>query len=258
MFLTRTRPPAAERARTVLSHASTAVVDGGGEVIDVIDLMGVDADGSLVLLVNLDSPLANRVAEHAVPCRVHAALVSPVPGPDRILDRVTVFGHCWLAADVTAALQVVVGNRPAEVAQHVDASVLLRVKVAQLRLDGERVDLDSYARARPDPLAEGSDEYVEHLVRGHAAEVLQLAHLFDPATAAGIRAFAPIRVDRFGLTFRVDSATASTTARLNFAEPLHDPGELPMAMTALQRRAAQVTSCPFSGLPRGVLPPAAQ
>lgn len=132
------------------------------------------------------------------------------------------------------------------------------MKVAQLRLDGERVDLDSYARARPDPLAGESDEFVNHLVRGHAAEVLQLAHLFDPVVIGGIRAFAPIRVDRFGLTFRIDSANSSTKTRLNFAEPLHDADELPMAMTALQHRAAQVTTCPFSGQPRPAGKPAPQ
>jgi hypothetical protein len=80
VILSHSRPPAAERTRTVLTHACSVVVDGGGDVVEAVDLMGVDHDGSLVMLIGLNSPLATRVAEHAAPCRVHAALVSPVPG----------------------------------------------------------------------------------------------------------------------------------------------------------------------------------
>jgi hypothetical protein len=32
-----------------------------------------------------------------------------------------------------------------------------------------------------------SDHFVEHLVRGHPSEVLQLAHLFAPAVVQGVR-----------------------------------------------------------------------
>jgi hypothetical protein len=255
VILSHSRPPAAERTRTVLTHACSVVVDGGGDVVEAVDLMGVDHDGSLVMLIGLNSPLATRVAEHAAPCRVHAALVSPVPGPDRILDQVTVFGHAWLAADVGAALEVVIGDRPAEVSLRREASVLLRVKIAQLRLDGERVDLGAYSRAQSDPLAAGSDEFVEHLVRGHGPEVLQLAHLFPSEVLDGVQALAPVRVDRFGLTFRIDRADGSATARLNFATTLRNPDELPKAMTALQLRAAAVAQCPFTDRPRSTAPP---
>jgi hypothetical protein len=250
------RPPAAERARTVLAHACAVVVDGGGDISEVVDLLGVDTDGSLVMLVGLNNPLATRISDHAASCQVHAALLSPMPGPDRLLDRVTVVGHVRHAGDVGAALGVVIGDRPAEVVLRTDASVLLRLKVEQVRVDGERVDLDAYAHARADPLAAGSDEYVEHLVRGHPAEVLQLAHLFDPEAVAGIRAFAPVRVDRFGLTFRIDGAAGSSTTRLDFAKALGGADELASAMNELQRRAAQVATCPFSGRPCSPAPPA--
>jgi hypothetical protein len=166
-----------------------------------------------------------------------------------------VFGHAWLAADVGAALEVVIGDRPAEVSLRREASVLLRVKIAQLRLDGERVDLGAYSRAQSDPLAAGSDEFVEHLVRGHGPEVLQLAHLFPSEVLDGVQALAPVRVDRFGLTFRIDRADGSATARLNFATTLRNPDELPKAMTALQLRAAAVAQCPFTDRPRSTAPP---
>ena len=176
---------------------------------------------------------------------MHAALVSPAPGPDRILDRVAVFGQISLAMDLEPALQVIANDRRTRVIRHSDAAVLLRVTVGHLLLQGKAVDLHEYLGAEPDPLAAGSDHFVEHLVRGHASEVLQLAHLFTPAEVRGMRALAPIRVDRFGLTFRIDSDDGSTQARLDFPAALRGAGELAGAMQELQRRAARVTSCPF-------------
>ena len=238
-------PPAAERARTVLTHAASVMIDLGDEVTEAVDILGIDADGSLVLQVGTRGPLGLRVTENGSSCAVDAALVSPAPGPDRVLDRVRVFGRVRLAADLEPALQVIANDRRTREIRHADHTVLLRVTIGHLLLQGRAVDLRAYAVAEPDPLAEGSDHFVEHLVRGHASEVLQLAHLFTPAVVRGMRALAPIRVDRFGLTFRIDSDDRSTQARLDFPVALRDAGEL-AAMHELQRRAARVTTCPFS------------
>jgi hypothetical protein len=243
-------PDPAERARTVLSHAVTSVIEVGTDLSIVLDALAVDADGSLVLLVNEDGPLAKRVAGQIVPGTVRSALVSGVPGPDRLLDSVTLHGTIELADDVRASLEVLLAaywDRPVETVLRPDASMLLRVTVAQLRLDGEPVDPDAYARATPDPLAAESDGVVEHLLSTHPEQVVQLAHLLDPALLQGAHAVAPIRVDRFGVTFRVDRPADSRRGRLNFPAPLRGPAELPAAMRGLQRRAAQVTDCPFSG-----------
>lgn len=243
-------PDPAERARTVLSHAVTSVIEVGADLSVVLDALAVDTDGSLVLLVNEDGPLAERVAGQIMPGTVRSALVSGVPGPDRLLDSVTLHGTIEVADDVRAALEVILAaywDRPVETVLRPDASMLLRVTVAQLRLDGEPVDPDAYARATPDPLAAESDGVVEHLLSAHPEQVVQLAHLLDPALLQGAHAVAPIRVDRFGVTFRVDCPADSRRARLNFPAPLRGPAELPTAMRGLQRRAAQVTDCPFSG-----------
>ena len=93
MNLARSQPTQAERARTVIAYASPVVVEIGTHASEVVDAVGVDTDGSLVLLVGVGGPLAERAAEHAAPCVIHAALVSPLAGPDRLLDRVTVSGH---------------------------------------------------------------------------------------------------------------------------------------------------------------------
>ena len=230
-----TRPSAAERACTVLTHALPIMVDLGH-----LGSAPVGDESPVMLLIDVDEDLPDHVAELGVPCTVQAALVSPVPGPDRILDRVLVTGHAWPTAERAVADS---GTR-----------VTLRVNVTTMMLNDEPVDLDEYFWAEPDPLAGCSDEFVEHLVRGHAAELLQLAHLFEPTVLQGVRAFAPVRVDRLGLTFRIDRVDGSTTERLNFRHALSGPDELQVAMGELRSRAQQVPMCPFSGQPRSVDP----
>lgn len=247
------QPGAAERARTVLTHAPTSILEVGADLSLVLDILAVDADGSLVTVVEADGRLADRVVGHAVVGTLRSALVSPVPGPDRRLDAVTAHGTVEVADDVRTALDVLLAahaDRPAELVLRPDASVLLRIRIAQLRLDGEPVDPDAYAGAVADPLAEGSDEFVEHLLRTHPEEVVRLAHLLDPDVVHGAQAVAPERVDRFGLTIRVDTPAGSRRTRLDFPAALRGPAGLPAAMRALRNRAAQVTACPFTGEPR--------
>lgn len=249
----RTGPTPAERARTALAHAASSVIEVG-DVAVVPDVLAVDADGSLVILTGAEGALADRVAGPAVPAVVRASLVSPVPGPDRRLDEVTVHGTAVLADDVRTALEVVLGaspDRPADAVLGPDASVLLRMGVTAVVLDGEPVDLEEYARAAADPLAAGSDAVVAHLVCAHPDQVVQLAHLLDADLVRGAYAVAPDRVDRFGMTLRVDGPTGTRRARLDFPAALRGPAELPAAMRELQCRAAQVTACPFGGEPGG-------
>ena len=251
-------PTRAGRARTALAHAATVAVEIGTDPVETVDVLAVDRDGSLVLLVESQGVLASRTTAGAVPCAVHAALVSGVPGPDRVLDRVTVHGQVELAADIGAALDLVMTahrNEPAELVLRPDGAALLQVTVRQLLLDGEPVDPAAYARATCDPLAAGSDEFVEHLLREHPTVAVQLAHLLEPEVLWKAQALAPVRVDQFGLTFRVDFGAGSVLARLDFAAALRDPAELPAAMRALQSRAAEVGICPFSGEPPSGAPP---
>jgi hypothetical protein len=232
--------------RAEMGTAFSEVVPFEVSAAEDVDVVGVDLDGSLVLMVGIDGALARGIGEHAAPCVVHAALVSPVPGADRILDRVTVTGHVWLESDVTDAFAVLATHRRAELAARSQASILLRVMVSGVLLDGNPVDPADYAAARADPLAAVSNEFVEHLVSDHPAGVLRLAHLFQPDVVRGVLAFAPIRVDRCGLTFRLDGERWSTRARLDFVAEVRHPHQLPVAVQLLQDAALRVTDCPFS------------
>lgn len=240
----RPGPGEAELARTALAHAPLLQVEAAG-VVEAVDVRGVDDDGSVVLLVGADGPLAAGLSGE-VPATVHAALLSPVPGPDRVLHRLTLHGRIEMAADVDAALATVLRahpDRPADVVLRPDAAALLRVRPWHVALDGAPVELAAYAGARADPLARGSDAFVAHLLRDHPGAVVELAFLLDPALLAGARALAPVRVDRHGLTLRVESAAGGVAVRIEFPAPVRGPAELPHAVQDLRDRAARVR-CP--------------
>ena len=192
------------------------------------------------------------MAGQSVAGTLHGALVGPVPGPDRVFDVVTAHGTVEFADDMRTALEVVLTalpERPADTVLRPDASALLRMPVAHVRLDGVPVDAAAYAAAAPDPLAADSDEVVTHLLCAHPEQVVLLAHLLDADVLHDADAVAPVRVDRFGVIMRVDHPTGSRRARLDFPAALRGPAELPAAMRELQCRAAQVTACPFDTRP---------
>lgn len=247
-------PTPAERARTTLADAPTLTVEFG-DVAEVVAVRAVDTDGSLIALVATDGTLAARADGTGLPCTVHGGRPIPLACPDRTLDVVTLFGAATLvdADDLGAALGVMAEAYPgrcADLLLRPDASALVRIHVTQVRIDGAPVDPDAYRGARPDPLAAGSDGVVSHLAHDHPDHVMALAHLLDPALVRAARMLAPVRVDRHGLVFRVLTVSGTAYTRLDFPAALRGPEELPGAMRALESRAAQVTTCPFSGEPR--------
>jgi hypothetical protein len=68
--------------------------------------------------------------------------------------------------------------------------------------------------AAADPLAAESDQVVTHLLCAHPEQVVLLAHLLDNDLLRAAHALAPIRVDRFGVTIRVDHPAGSRRTRL--------------------------------------------
>lgn len=241
----------AERARTVLVHAPMIAVEVGRSVIEMLDVRAVDVDGTVVLLVPTDGELVERLAGGPAPCVLRAALVSPLACPDRILDEVTVLGRLRIADDVEWAVGVVADAHPARALLKPATSTLLSLEVVRVLVDGRPVNLDAYVYADADPLAESSDDYVRHLVHRHPQQLIELAHLLEPAmldsvlldTAAMI---APVRIDRRGLTMEVAGAGGRARGRLDFADALHSADDLPAAMRELQARASRAV-CSFTG-----------
>ena len=104
--------------------------------------------------------------------------------------------------------------------------------------------------AQSDPLADGSDDAVTHLLCARPDQVVALAHLLADEVLHDADAVAPVRIDRFGVVMRIDTPAGSRHARLDFPAALRGPAELPAAMRELGRRVAQVSTCPFTGEPR--------
>jgi hypothetical protein len=231
----------AERARTTLASAPVLSVAVDGRGSEDVGVHAVDADGSLVLLVPADGMLGTRTACGAAVATVHAARLLPLVVPDRAIEATTAYGRVGLAADVEAALDVLINADPRRSAQVVlreDASALLRLDVVAVRLDGDPVDPEAYSAAEPDQIALASDTTIGHLLRCHAEEMVELAHLLDPELLEAAWAVAPVLVDRWGVTFQVGCPTRTVRVRSDFPEPLRGPQELSAAMQALQRRAA--------------------
>jgi hypothetical protein len=115
---------------------------------------------------------------------------------------------------------------------------LLRLDVVAVRVDGEPVDPEEYAAAEPDGIALAGDATIGHLLRCHAGEMVELAHLLDPELLHAAWTVAPVMVDRWGVTFHVGCPTRTVRVRSDFPEALHGPEDLSAAMQTLQRRAA--------------------
>jgi Domain of unknown function (DUF2470) len=228
-------PSRAERARTTLALAPTVTVTCGATCEDA-DTHAVSPDGSLVLVLPDRAVAARRAATGATPVAVEAARTVPVPGPDRLLDPVSLHGVATVV-DTGEALEGIVAvdaRRAAEIALGVAPVTLLHVAVDRVTLADEAVDADAYAHAAPDPVADRGARALEHLLRAHACWVVACAHRLPHALLRDAWELAPVQVDRFGVTFRAVSAQRRTRqARLNFPAPLVDPAQLPAALRAL-------------------------
>jgi hypothetical protein len=235
-------PGAAERARTVLACAPAldVVVDGPGT--DVVAVHAVQLDGTLVLLVPADGSLVCRVAAGPVPCTVHAARVTSVPSPDRVVDRVAVRGLVRLEDDVPAGIDALLTAHPGDpdVVLRPDASALLRVDVRAVAVDGVPISAGEYAAAACDPIVPTGDRLAAHLAAAYPTEVRDLASLLDDATVRAARSVAPIAIDRFGVTLQVLSGDGFRRARLDFPVAVRSADQLWVAIHALHLRATRL------------------
>ncbi|WP_441247878.1 DUF2470 domain-containing protein [Kitasatospora sp. McL0602] len=254
-------PTPAERARTLLAHASSAVLDVPG-----LDLTARPApwppltrvvlpDGTLVILLPDSSPvlrcvqLAHRQADN-LRAVVEATDVAPVAVRHRIRGRAWAAG--WLtpapAADRSRYLSLLAAHLPAGV-EAPGTPVLLEVAdaVTDDLWGSAYVEADAFAAARPDPIAPHEAELLQHLAADHPAQLELLTDLIaerlgdlptgPSATTPGVTAV-PVALDRFGLRVRFLAGERVADARFDFARPVDGPEQLRTAMHLLFHRAA--------------------
>ena len=93
------------------------------------------------------------------------------------------------------------------------------------------VAVDELACAEPDMFWAYENDWLSHLESDHADLIHQLARRIPPALRCGrVR---PLRLDRFGLTFRVESADSDSDVRLPFSRPVSRVADLSAALQAL-------------------------
>ncbi|MGW2645616.1 DUF2470 domain-containing protein [Streptomyces sp. NPDC001393] len=219
-------PGAAERARSVLAAAWSCAVTADGAREEYVGAHTVTDDGAVRLTVPDDSALLTAAicAPRQEPSAVlEFADVAPVPVRSRIRARLYLAG--WFAPDRGSLL-----FRPTRV-------VLRRSSGAVV------ADLDEYAAARPDPLAEAEARLLTHLADAHPDAVERLTRLVRPESLHAATRVLPLAVDRHGLTLRIERTRAHGDVRLPFHTPADDVAQLTERMHALLAQAA-AAACP--------------
>ncbi|MGW2422786.1 DUF2470 domain-containing protein [Streptomyces sp. NPDC001709] len=219
-------PGAAERARSVLAAAWSCAVTADGAREEYVGAHTVTDDGAVRLAVPDDSALLTAAicAPRQEPAAVlEFADVAPVPVRGRIRARLYLAG--WFAPDRGALLL-----RPTRVVLRQSSGSVV-------------VDLDEYAAARPDPLAEAEARLLTHLADAHPDAVERLTRLVRPESLHAATRVLPLAVDRHGLTLRIERTRAHGDVRLPFHTPADDVAQLTERMHALLAQAV-AAACP--------------
>ncbi|MFJ5925871.1 DUF2470 domain-containing protein [Kitasatospora sp. NPDC092948] len=239
-------PTAAERARTLLEFASSAVLDVRGA--DLTARPGLPPqvrctlrpDGTVAVLVGRESALHRIAVLSRTPlvAELDCVDVAPVAVPHRIRGRLQAQGLLTRAP----------AGPPAT-----DEGVLLHLELDHLALDdlwGAECCLDpaDLAAAETDPVAAEETRLLQHLATAHADQLLLLGTraLDRPESPLGHRLHdvRPIALDRRGLRLRLLGAdpTALLDARFDFHHPVDHPDDLPNAMHRLFAHATAPTT----------------
>ncbi|MDQ0790935.1 hypothetical protein QFZ63_001075 [Streptomyces sp. B3I7] len=224
-------PTAAEHARSVTAVAWSCAVTSEGGKEEFVGAHRVDADGRILLTVPEGSGLLTAAvcAPRGEPSAVlEFADVAPVPVRARIRARL------WMAGRLAPWDEHLV-FRPTRM-------VLRRATGAAL------VDLDEYAAAGPDPLAEAEARLLTHLADCHPAAVERLSLLMEREQLQGAVRVRPLAVDRHGLTLRVERVRDHGDVRLTFHRPADDVTQLSERMHVLLTQAAR--TCGARSFPR--------
>ncbi|QKW18975.1 DUF2470 domain-containing protein [Kitasatospora sp. NA04385] len=239
------RPSAAERARTLLEFASSAVLDVRGA--DLTARPGLPPqvacalrpDGSVAVLVGRESALhrITALARGPLTAELDCVDVAPVAVPHRVRGRLQAQGLLSRSPGESAAALF-----PRHGHGHADRTgVLLRLELDHLALDdlwGSEccIDPDEVAAAAPDPVAAEEACLLQHLAAAHADQLLLLganALEHHRPTADHLHEVRPIALDRRGLRVRLLLGDGTLDARFDFHRPVTHPDELPEAMHRL-------------------------
>ncbi|MGO3325007.1 DUF2470 domain-containing protein [Gordonia sp. (in: high G+C Gram-positive bacteria)] len=232
-------PCDAEMIQTACRRAQggTLSVDGSGapDTVAMIHLF----EGDAFLLVADDAPaLAVAVDTDESSAVVEVIDCAPLPLRERVRSLVWLTGSLHeVPTDLQRELAVeIAGDHPDERLLDVGhgcsmVRMALETAVIATAVGAGAVDIDDLACAEPDMFWAYENDWLAHLESDHADLIHQLARRIPPAMRCGrVR---PLRLDRFGLTFRIESADSDSDVRLPFSRPVSRIADLSAALQAL-------------------------
>ena len=242
---TTTRTPA-EEARTLLAQgkmAALATTSEDGTPWASAVLYATLADGTPILCL---STLAEHGRNLTREPRASLMVGEPAPAGDPLdSGRVTLAGAAEPLLEGSAEHdEAVAAYKQASPASGLYGGfgdfTYYALRVDRVRWVGgygrmDSTDAASFHAAEPDPVASGAAYAIKHLNEDHAHNLLDMARALaghPDATEAKC-----VRIDRYGLDLNIQTPRGFTTARIAFAEPANQPGDLRGATVELARRA---------------------
>jgi hypothetical protein len=218
-------PPVPERARTVVSRATS-------EQVEWLDRNQGPSNGTFV--ASRVRFLDSQGTHVGRPVTVEIAEAAPLPVRERILSRLRLSGRAFPDPEDATLLQLVPSAITLE-----EAGVVVPV------------NLTEFLTVEPDPLACCEAALLSHLDAAHPDLVAALTSLVDSRHRYGVVRVWPLRLDRQGLVLRLESARRHHDARLPFARSVRTPEEVSVQFRALVAEAQRRRqACRARGLAR--------
>lgn len=239
-------PTHGERARTLVTgHGdatlSTLSLDPTGYPFGSVVTYALDAVGSPLLLMSTMAEHARNLAEDP---RASVLVTASGDGAGRLAAaRATLLGTLRpvTADDREAATETYRSVHPGAFWIDFDDFFVARLEIERIRYVrgfGEMswVDVDSYSRAEPDPVAPTESQIVAHMNEDHADALATIVgHALPLADLGSVRM---LSCDRYGFEVEMrDGEHDLAFGRLGFDEVLGAAGEARGAMVTLSRRA---------------------
>ncbi|MFT3716414.1 MAG: DUF2470 domain-containing protein [Gordonia sp. (in: high G+C Gram-positive bacteria)] len=241
-------PCDAERIQTACrrAHEGTLSVDGcSPAAVAMVHLFESEA----FMVVSDDTPV-RELAEHTfegVPAMLELADCAPISLRERVRSLI------WLSGRVHSVPAQLERELAIEIAgDHPDARLLdvghghclLRLEldnaVIATSTGAAAVDADTLSGAEPDPFWEYESQWISHLEADHQDLVYRLASSFPKHLRQGrVR---PLGLDRFGITFRVETPTTDSDVRLPFGRPCTRVSDLTAALHELVQGSMDTAS----------------
>ncbi|WOC12089.1 DUF2470 domain-containing protein [Gordonia sp. MP11Mi] len=241
-MVTIVAPCDAEMIQTACRRArgGTLSVDGSASADACDDVAMIHLfEGDAFLLIADDAPaLAVAGDDHESSAVVEVIDCAPLQLRERVRALVWLTGELHeVPMELQRELAVeIAGDHPDERLLDVGHGYsMVRMELATAVIatstGAGAVDVDELACAEPDVFWAYENDWLAHLESDHADLIHQLARRIPAALRCGrVR---PLRLDRFGLTFRVETADSDEDVRLPFSRPVGRVADLSAALHAL-------------------------